>query len=132
MLSFSLSTTAILLLGVLTVLISTTNIDGDASVSLVSAFMGQKGPRRERTRGSNKRTTTTRNSPVVLSMAPKKAAGKKKKAAAAAPVMEPPETLRKKDLVAAVSEELDMTKTDADAAITAVLGLIADVSGDTS
>jgi hypothetical protein len=62
------------------------------------------------------------SSPVALHMAPPK----KKKAAAAADTAA--ETLRKKDVVAAISEQLDMTKADAEAAVTAVFDVISDVS----
>lgn len=90
-----------------------------------TAFVGSNSHRRPRrcVRGGADQSTIQRTSledqsasTIVLHMAPKK------KAAAA------PETLRKKDLVAAISEQLDMTKTDADAAVTAVFDAISDVS----
>jgi hypothetical protein len=65
------------------------------------------------------------SSTVALHMAPAK---KKKAAAAAAAADTAAETLRKKDVVAAISEQLDMTKADAEAAVTAVFDVISDVS----
>ncbi|KAG7360188.1 integration host factor [Nitzschia inconspicua] len=71
------------------------------------------------------------SSTSALHMAPKK-----KKAKAAAPVVveeeeeeeaAPPETLRKKDVVNAISERLDMTKGNAEAAVNAVFDVISDI-----
>lgn len=91
-----------------------------------SAFVGSSSSYRRPRRGARggadqstiQRTSLAEQSTstVVLQMAPKK------KAAA------DPETLRKKDIVATISEQLDITKTDADAAVSAVFDAISDVS----
>jgi hypothetical protein len=88
------------------------------------AFVNGNNNSRQRRGARGQTSTTTRTSPAapatVLHMAPKKA----KKKAAAVPSAE---TLRKKDVVAAVSEQCDMTKTDAEAAVSAVFATISDV-----
>ena len=85
------------------------------------AFVGNDHTTRHRrgARGQTaSRTSPATSSATVLHMAPKKA---KKKAASG-------ETLRKKDLVAAVAEQCDITKVDAEAAVSAVFDTITDVS----
>ena len=83
------------------------------------AFAGSNSSRQRRgARGqaSARTSPATSAATTVLHMAPKKA----KKSAG--------ETLRKKDLVAAVAEACEITKVDAEAAVSAVFDTVADVS----
>mmetsp|Transcript_15132 Transcript_15132/g.26215 ORF Transcript_15132/g.26215 Transcript_15132/m.26215 type:complete len:180 (-) Transcript_15132:426-965(-) len=102
-----------------------------------SAFVGNNNQRRRRAppRGTSSRTTSSTSSllsppppasTLTLAMAPKKAAKSKKSASKKATV----ETLRKKDLVDVVSEQMGITKTDADGAVTAVFDTIMDIVAD--
>jgi len=115
----SSSKTIVFLLGLFVVHVS------QSSEMSASAFV----PINYRRRGARGKSSSSRTSPdspvsVALTMAPKKAAKKAKKAEKVAEI----ETLRKKDVVETVSEQLGISKRDAEAAVTTVFDVISDVS----